>query len=420
MTQRNIVLVTYDSLRADHCGHLGYDRKTTPNLDAMADDGISFTNAISPASRTNPSMAGVFTGEPLVTRERVSNPEVARRHLDRFGTLAEALSEQGYTTGAFNPNAYASRYYGFNRGFDHFEDFLFSSDRYQSVFERHLSDSSLYTLFRNLRNFVRREEAFKTWDSYVDDVEQWVRSQDEPFFLWLFAMDTHFPHLTPRSHRQWSSLFDQYYYNWRCNQLIDELDVDLSERERQKIVDIYDDSVRFGDALLGELRERLDDFDPVFVVHGDHGEAFGERDVYGHFYPALYEEHIHVPWVVSGVDRTDEIKRPASLLDLPDVVRQAAGDEVTYSGRDWAIATDYDGRFDRNLTAVRLQEWTYLRAESDGATSAELYDLTDSEYDDRRGENLPIEAALSNLCTRRLAHEAEQLAIQEYSQGQTS
>lgn len=58
MTQQNIVLITYDSLRADHCGYMGYKRDTTPNLDAMAEEGISFTNAIAPASRTNPSMAG--------------------------------------------------------------------------------------------------------------------------------------------------------------------------------------------------------------------------------------------------------------------------------------------------------------------------------------------------------------------------
>lgn len=409
MTQRNIILVTYDSLRADHCGYMGYDRDTTPNLDEMAEEGISFTNAIAPASRTNPSMAGVMTGEHLVTRERVSNPEVARYHLERYGTLAEELSEQGYATGAFNPNAYASRYYGFDRGFDHFEDFLFSSDQYQSVFEEHLSDSGLYTAFRNLRNFVRREEAFKTWDSYIEDIEQWVRSQDQPFFLWIFAMDTHFPHLTPRSHRKWSSLLDQYYYNWRCNQLIDEFDIDLSEKERQKIIDIYDDSVRFGDALLGELQDRLDAFDPVFMVHGDHGEAFGEREVYGHFYPALYEEHIHVPWVISGVG-TDEISQPASLVEVPAVVNEAADGEIEYDGQDWAVATDYDGRFDRNLTAVRLQEWTYLRSEA----GDELYNLSGAVMENRSGEDLPVEENLSKLTDRQVQSERERLAIQEY------
>jgi len=403
----NVILYVMDALRADHLSCYGYERDLSPNIDALADDGVRFERCFSPATWTRPVASSLLTGlyppaHGTETRNDLFSPPVE--------TLAERFQDAGYETVGITTMGNVSSEVGFDRGFDDFEDFLFSSDRYQSVFERHLSDSSLYTLFRNLRNFVRREEAFKTWDSYVDDVERWVRAQDDPFFLWIFAMDTHFPHLTPRSHRQWSSLFDQYYYNWRCNQLIDELDADLSERERQKIVDIYDDSVRFGDALLGELRERLDDFDPVFVVHGDHGEAFGERGVYGHFYPALYEEHIHVPWVVSGLDRTGNVERPASLLDLPEVVEQATADEVTYSGRDWAIATDYDGRFDRNLTAVRLQEWSYL---ADGTGLGELHDLTASE---RVDEERPVGESLSALCARRAAHEREQLAVREYSE----
>jgi arylsulfatase len=196
VTNRNIVAVTYDSLRADHCGHFGYERNTTPHLDQMASEGTGFQNAIAPASRTNPSMAGTFTGEPMVARDRVADPSYSRRHLARYGTLAEELSELGYTTGAFNPNAYASRHYGFDRGFDHFEDFLFSTDRYQEIFQNHLSDSTLYTLIRNFRNYLRREEAFKTWDRYIDQIEEWVTTQSEPFFLWVFSLDTHFPHLT--------------------------------------------------------------------------------------------------------------------------------------------------------------------------------------------------------------------------------
>ena len=88
MTNRNIVAVTYDSLRADHCGHFGYERNTTPHLDQMASAGTGFQNAVAPASRTNPSMAGTFTGEPMVARDRVADPSYSRRHLARYGTLA--------------------------------------------------------------------------------------------------------------------------------------------------------------------------------------------------------------------------------------------------------------------------------------------------------------------------------------------
>lgn len=407
---RNIILITYDSLRADHCGYMGYHRNTTPNLDEMADEGVAYTNAIAPASRTNPSMAGVMTGEPMVVRDRVSNPDYARRHLSRHGTLAEALSGEGYATGAYNPNAYASRYYGFDRGFDHFEDFLFSTDRYQKLFQQHLSDSSIYATLRNLRNFVRREEAFKTWDSYVNDVEQWVRSQDEPFFLWLFSMDTHFPHLTPRSHREWSSLFDQYYYNWRCNQLIDELDINMSDRERQKIIDIYDDSVAFGDALLGELRERLSDFDPIFVVHGDHGEAFGEDGVYGHFYPELTEQHVHVPLVVYDGETEDRVTDPVAMTELYNSL--TGGSVSPLDGSDWVTVSDYDGRTHRNLFATYTESHLStlnVGPDEDENTSFRRRDTVDST------DETATQAAdlFKSLNQRRRAHEQEVLAMRD-------
>lgn len=416
---RNVVLVTYDSLRADHCGRWGYERDTTPTLDALAEEDVVFEHAISPASRTNPAMAGTFTGEPLVVRDRVADASYARGHLARHGTLAERLSEAGYATGAFCPNAYASRYYGFDRGFDTYEDFLFDNSLYQDLFEKHLGDSSVVTMARNLRNFVRRQEAFKTWDSYVDEMEAWVKSQEEPFFLWAFSLDTHFPYLTPRKYREWSGLVDQYRYNWRANQLIDAFEIDLSETERQKLVDIYDDSIRFGDVLLAELQERLSEFDPVIVVHGDHGEAFAEHGVYGHFYPDLYEENVHVPLVVGNVDETVSVDRPVSLLQLPEIVERAAGvrdDRASFAdfGQDWVAATDYDGRNDRNLTAIRTERLKYIRADDGEGTRRELYDLdTDrTEQENLADADHPADEPLRGLTDRRVSHEDELLAIE--------
>lgn len=414
--QRNVVLITYDSLRADHCGPWGYDRDTTPNLDAMAEDGVTFRNAIAPASRTNPSMAGAFTGEALVVRDQVANPEYARGHLKRHGTIAEEFSDAGYATGAFCPNAYASRYYGFDRGFDTYEDFLFDNSLYQDLFDKHLGDSSLFTMARNIRNFVRRQEAFKTWDTYIDQMVEWVDDQSEPFFLWAFSLDTHFPYLTPRKYRTWSNLWDPYYYNYRCNQLIDEFEIDLTDKERQKLVDIYDDSIRFGDVLIAELQERLDDYDPVFVIHGDHGEAFDERGVYGHFFPSLYEENLHVPLVVSGVDESASVERPASLLELPELLRRAGGlakGNVADVARSWVTATDYDGRNDRQLTAIRTTELKYIRTD-DGSVSREFYTLDDDRGETtNRVDDHPASEPVEQLVDHRVSHEDEILAIKD-------
>ena len=409
-------MVTYDSLRADHCGHLGYHRDTTPHLDRMASEGVGFTNALAPASRTNPSMAGTLTGTPMVARDRVADPSHSRSHLGCHGTLPEELSAQGYTTGAFNPNAYASRHYGFDRGFDHFEDFLFQTDQYQEIFQNHLSDSTVYTLLRNFRNYLRREEAFKTWDRYIDQIEEWVTSQTEPFFLWIFSLDTHFPHLTPRGYRTWSSLFKQYYYNWRCNQLIDEMDPDLSEKEIQHIIDIYDDSIQFGDVLLHELQQRLMEYNPVFIVFGDHGESFGERDIYGHFYPSLYEENVHVPLVTSEpIDVEDEVNpsQPISLTKVPQIVKSFTDNNVSLQSDGWTIATDYDGRNDRNLIAIRTKNAKQIACWEDGELShIETYALNNAIEDDPVSEESELHEILQSILMRRYDHETELLSIQ--------
>ncbi|MFD1647727.1 sulfatase [Haloarchaeobius litoreus] len=416
--RRNVVLLTFDSVRADHCGFGGYDRDTTPTLDRLAADGTCYENAIAPASRTNPSMAGILTGEPLVVRERVSDPRHSRSHLRRHGTLAESFSERGYATAAFNPNAYASRYYGFDRGFDHYEDFLFTTGWYQRVFSNHLGSSSAFTALRNARNFVRRQEAFKTWDTYVDDIEDWVRSRpdDEPFFLWAFSLDTHFPYITPRGHRRWSNALDQYRYNWLCNRIMDETGLDLSEKQVRKIVDLYDDALRYGDRFVAELRERLDEFDPVFVVHADHGEAFCERGVYGHLFADLYEENVHVPMVVGGPGiESRTVERPLSLARIPEIVDAASRGAELPDGDDWAVATEYDGRLGRNLTAVRARDRKFLQVDADDGSRRECYDLASDpgERTNLYGEDEPVDELLATLASRRLAHEREQLAIRD-------
>ncbi len=418
MTKPNLVFITFDSLRADHCGYVGYDRNTTPNIDDLANNGISFTNAVSPASRTNPSMAGIFTGEPLVTRGKVSNPNQSKYHLERYGTIASRLSEQGYSTGAFCPNAYASRYYGFDKGFDDFEDFLFDSGTYQKVFQKHLNDSKISTSLRNIRNLIRKEEAFRTWDTYVDDMVEWANKQDSPYFMWGFSLDTHFPYITPRQHRKWSNSFSTYYYNWRCNKLLDQFDIEISERDQEGIRNIYDDSIRFADKLVGELRDRLDMENTILIISADHGEAIGERGMYGHFYPSLFEENIHVPFAIGGdIDRSETIEKPVPLTDLPKVlVEIAETGSTTYSGAELALSSAYDGVRDRNLLSIKMNGWKghLVKQGQEGDWVSTLYELNEKGIESQEPvKDSPLMEIIDKKLQKRAAHEEEILDIRD-------
>jgi arylsulfatase len=414
---RNVVLLTYDSLRYDHCSFAGYERPTTPNLDALAAEGTVYENAVSTAARTNPSMSGALTGDPLVWRGEVADADHSRGQLERNPPVAERFRERGYETAAFCPNAYASSYYGFDAGFDTFEDFLFGEGMYRKIFDGHLGDSGLYTLARNLRNYVRKQEAFKTWDTYVDDIEAWADGAEEPFFCWAFSLDTHFPYIAPRGDRRWGNLPAMYYYNYLCNRLLTDPEPDVSERTKRAIIDMYDDSVRFADRFLGELRERLAEYDPVYVVHADHGEAFFEHGPYGHFHPSLYEENVHVPLVVSAGEGT--VEKPVSLTDLPGILTEAAEGGFDYPGHEWVVSTTHDEAFGehgpRDLVAVRTTEWKYIVTLDGEHRSDELYHLPSDpdERENRVGEGLAIEGELAALAERRLSHERDVLDVRE-------
>lgn len=385
---RNIVLITSDALRADHCSFMGYKRETTPNLDKMAREGLCFENAYSPSSRTLPSMVGVLTGDLITQYTKCDSQEAfgknGRLNIKRKKTLAEALSEKGYTTGAFNPNAYASRYFGFDKGFDYFQDFLLDAD----MLDRFIKSGKSAYMIRNIKNFVQKKEAFKTWEGYYHGILSWVNNAKQPFFLWVFLLDTHFPFLPRRPYRKWTNLFDMYYYNWKFYKTLTDKKVYLSEKGKHKIEGAHDSALYYTDHFLGCLLQDLMDYDPVIIFHADHGESFGEKGLWGHghFRPTLYEENIHVPLVVYNGNEKGRIEKPVSLVDLyPALLGFADGNKLSspLMGNDWVLSKDIDYvREGKEVFSVRLRQWKFITGQNE---TDELYNLKE---DPNEQENL--------------------------------
>ena len=123
----NIVLITIDTLRADHLSCYGYERNTSPNIDQIAEQGTVFKNVIAPSTWTVPSMASLFTSTyPInhgaLTATRATNKIYMQDVFsDRLTTLAEILKDHGYTTLGVSSNSHLSRQFGFARGFDYFK-----------------------------------------------------------------------------------------------------------------------------------------------------------------------------------------------------------------------------------------------------------------------------------------------------------
>jgi len=394
MTDRpNVVLVTVDSLRADHCSFMGYERETTPTLDVMAREGVVFENAVAPGPSTPESMPAVFTGHDVADGggDDLDGGDVdalrasIRRHMETRDTLAEKLSRRGYATGAFTPNPFTSRYFGFDAGFDRFEDFLdtFVRRGFRRIASQLARDSELAFAVRMLLNMWQREEVFKPWEDYYGAALDWAHGATEPYFLWLHLMDPHVPYLASAEYRRldwWEMTYANYRF-WRADKE-SAFDPELHER----LVTAYDDSIRYTDAFFARLRETLDD--AVIVVHGDHGEAFGEHGTYGHE-PYLYEEQIHVPLVLDGLPART-IADPVSLASLPDLLVDVS-ERALDGGRPgdvFSVSRTRQG----DRTALRGRRVKYIASGS----NAELYDLAAGE------EAVVSNADLERLCRRSL------------------
>lgn len=379
---KNIVLITIDSLRADHCGFLGSDAGLTPALDGLAGESIVYEYALAPGPRTPSSMPAIFTGEFFQRDNRgvytnwdekrtrwKQRQDRVRRHLRRFQTVAERLQGRGYHTAGITANPWTTRATGFDTGFDTFVEV-----------GGHTSSSSRTPLHRKLieRYFgIELKNWLLTWPDYFDEIVEVHDSLPEPYFLWVFLLDPHQPYITPRRVRQETNGATMYYANLRYN-LAHSYTETLPPHLDTLLKRAYRDSVRSVDGFVDEMRRLIADEDPHIVVHADHGEAFQEHGTYGHR-PQLYAENLHVPFIVHSESQPRRIDRPISLRALPEVISALAGSD----GIDPNFATSehvLSKTEECERIAVRSREWTFHSSPHEwdyihGLEPTELYAL---------------------------------------------
>lgn len=313
---KDVFLLTVDALGASHVGSLGYDRETTPRLDALADRGIECRTCIAQSSHTRESMPSLFySAYPFELGEVGPVPD------DR-PTLVTELSDAGYATAGFHSNPYLSRAYDFDRGFDAFDDSL------------PLARNRLLTFVHRVVNHVRLQP-YTRGASLTERGLSWLdETPADSRFLWLHYMDPHGPYQPPPRLQR---LFrDEPIGRLRAKRLwrrtVDEPETITSE-ERDALVDLYDAEIRYVDEAIGAFLDGLDERglldSSVIVVAADHGDAFGEHGVYGH--PRqLYEELVHVPLILVGPDLpSTRLDRPVENTDIAPTLAEAVGRDPT-------------------------------------------------------------------------------------------
>jgi arylsulfatase A-like enzyme len=307
---RFVILISLDTLRADHLGCYGYGRDTSPNMDALARDGVRFSRVMAASSWTLPSHISLMTGLNPVNHGVVA-PEL---RLDAgVPTLAEVLKDRGFYNAALTGGGLVSGFFGFNKGFDS---------------------------FRVVGEIKDTDAAGRLGETAAGLIRA---NRDRNLFLFLHSYQIHAP-FSPKEP------FNRYYL--REGAKWDKIDteplrfnfekryVPVPEDLRLNIVDLYDAEIRYTDeSLIGSLVERLKSLGiydrTMIILTSDHGEEFFEHGSWLHSH-SVYDEVVRVPLIVKffgsrnagktvddpvrGVDVMPTICRELGIRALPGPV----------------------------------------------------------------------------------------------------
>ena len=326
----DIVLISIDSLRADHLGSYGYDKPTSPTMDRLAAEGVRFANAISSTSWTLPSHSAIFTG---LYDSAHGVYDLGMRLSPAHLTLAEVLSGAGYQTAGFFGGPLLHPTFGLSQGFG----------VYQSCMAA-LPDSASD---EEVRHQSRRNDSIAhgeiTGPRTVESLSTWLEGAgDAPIFVFLHLWDVHYDYIPPK---EYVALFDPDYSgdtDARQFMLNEAIHVGMDPRDLQHVIALYDGEIRLTDDTIGQILDLLERRgrlqNTLIVITSDHGEEFFEHGGKGH-HRTLYDEVLKVPLIFHWPGHLPSglvIKQQVRLIDLMPTILSLAGIELEHKvqGRD--------------------------------------------------------------------------------------
>lgn len=374
VTPDSIVLVTIDTLRADHVGAYG-GRTPTPALDHLAAQGVLLEQASTPVPSTGPAHVSLMSGQYPWRHGAMGNAVAIDPELV---TLAQVFSGHGMRTAAFVSSYIVHPRFGFDRGFD--------SYRFEP------------TEGYDWRG-KRRDRFWSRGESTMTAALDWIgHNRAEPFFVWIHLFDPHTPYQPPRGF-----------------ELADDEPVDLTGktvprgvRDMNQLAQLnrsYRGEIRYADAQIGRLTDRLAqlglDERTAVVVTADHGEGLGDHGLLQHG-ENVFDELVRVPLIVCapGLPAGRRLAGPAQLEDLMPTMLSLVGaeapesdtldgvdllpwlrGEAEFSPRSWAVGRrrPIRGRPDQFFARRWPEKWI-----GTGSGTGERYAL-DSDPTERAG-----------------------------------
>lgn len=346
----NLLIITIDTLRADHVGAYGYSEAKTPTIDGIAQIGVRFTNAMTPFPRTTPALASLFTG---LWPQNHGSRDVGIP-IKEGPTIAEFLKAQGYETLGVTSTALASHKQHFDRGFDEFDG------RDEQMGQLLATDVTKRAL-----KMVRES------------------SRTSPQLLWVHYFDPHFPYEPP-------SGFPDQPKARACRQLIRNVlehpRVEwslhsnwgrIAERTRSECIDLYDSEIHYVDTEIARLLYGLNTLgflqSVVIAITSDHGESFGESGTYYEHGSTVNDSVLRIPLVIAapGVGAYVE----PTLFSLEDLMPTLLGLlDIHPSARPIMDGRDYSARL-REPTSRRKSSDRLLFSEGANTNKPPLFAL---------------------------------------------
>ncbi len=300
-TGPHVILVSIDTLRRDHVGCYGYERETTPNLDRFAREGVRFDQEISSTSWTLPAHAAIFTSVPDAVHGVVDATGTALS--PAFVTLAERFQAAGYATGGFYGGPYLDGAFGLGQGFDTYvyavrgQRERFAPDKVEVWANNPLSHAASHHGVTN--------------DAVYGEARAWMEEhKEQASFTFIHFWDVHYDFTPPPP---WDTRFDPGYEGPIDGRGFVKDNVryrpDMSKRDFEHLLALYDGEIGWTDTFLGKLRADLESWgiadDTILIITSDHGTEFFDHGHKGHR-QTLFDEVVRVPLVLWAPGRVPE------------------------------------------------------------------------------------------------------------------
>ncbi|MHA1252419.1 MAG: sulfatase family protein [Candidatus Helarchaeota archaeon] len=340
MTQKNVLILNIDALRADHLTCMGYNRNITPNIDNLANDSIIFENAFSTSSWTRPSICSLFTGKYPSNHEMMIGAPFVKPVKSQFDsiTIPQILQEFGYET--YGIGFLDVIPFLFKKGFSRSLNIL-ENRPVQILKNRNLNLNYIWSITRNI------VYGYDKFAYYINgQIKKWINKcvkRRKPFFIFVNFLNAHSPWRAPikfrkkfeypsKSEKLQNLLgnasikrrFKQMFIKlpWSYSKLIKYLSkrISLTNDEINILISRYDAEIAYLDTIIGKLikflkKNRIYD-DTIIILTSDHGESFGEHHLLSHGFH-LYDYLIHIPLIIKTLDNDSKrIKNLVSNIDI--------------------------------------------------------------------------------------------------------